>query len=184
MSRLAKKPYLIPAGVTFTNEDGKWVVKGPKGSVGVVVNPLVKIDLNDQAMQVSVPHPQKVEERALLGLTVRLVANACEGVTKGYSRTLEIQGIGYKVALTGNKLVFEIGFSHSVPVELPQGIEASIEKNLLTLKGCDKQVVGEIASRLRGLRPPEPYKGKGIRYQGEVVKKKAGKAAKAAGAKA
>lgn len=184
MSRLARKPLTLPQGVTLALSDGKITVTGSKGTLVFPLHPLVRVHQSEGGVAVSVGRPEKAEQRALLGLTVRLIANAALGVSQGFERAIEVQGIGYKMNVEGKEVVFDIGFSHQVRMVLPEGLTATVEKNVLTLKGIDKQLVGETAARYRLLRPPEPYKGKGIRYVGEVVKKKAGKAAKAAGAKA
>jgi len=168
---------MIPAGVTLTITPSLVTVKGPKGELKQALHPLVKVEQVDQTLMVSVKNPDVKTQRALWGLFVRLINNMMLGVTAGFSKQLEINGVGYKVALSGRQLNLELGFSHPVEFVLPAGIDAVVEKNLVTLSGIDKQLVGETAARFRRLRPPEPYKGKGIKYVDEVIIKKAGKTA-------
>jgi large subunit ribosomal protein L6 len=185
MSRLGKKPIKIPGAVTVKYHEGSLTVKGPKGELVFRVHPHVVITVNDseKTVGVGVTDPEALLDRGLWGLTHKLIRNMFEGVTTGFSKSLELIGVGFKVALAGNKLNLDLGFSHPVVFELPKGVEAKIEKNVVTLSGSDKQQVGEVAAKIRKLKKPEPYKGKGIRYVGEVVRQKAGKAVKAAGAK-
>ena len=185
MSRLGKKPIKIPSSVTIKYHEGTLSVKGPKSELVFRAHPNAVITVDDAAKTVSVgvTDPTALLDRGLWGLTHKIVRNMIEGVTTGFSKSLELIGVGFKVALAGNKLNLELGFSHPVVFELPKGIEAKVEKNVVTLSGADKQMVGEVAAKLRKLKKPEPYKGKGIRYVGEIVRQKAGKAAKAAGAK-
>lgn len=182
MSRIGKKPLLIPKDVTVEIRDRVLYVKGPKGELRRVIHPHVTMVLgeNDEqpALLTTVNDPEDKKDRSLWGLYGRLAENMIRGVTDGYSKQLEITGIGYKVNLSGKKLVLEVGFSHSVEFELPVGIEALVEKNTITIRGIDKELVGDTAARIRSIRKPEPYKGKGIKYVGEVVRRKAGKTAK------
>jgi len=185
MSRLGKKPIIIPSGVTVKVNEGTVTVKGPKGEQLFKPHPhaIVTVDEAAKTVSVGVADPESLLDRGLWGLTHKIVRNMIEGVTAGFSKSLELVGVGFKVALAGNKLNLDLGFSHPVVFELPKELEAKVEKNTVTLSGNDKRLVGEYAAKLRNLKKPEPYKGKGIRYVGEVVREKAGKAAKAAGAK-
>jgi large subunit ribosomal protein L6 len=180
MSRLGKKPINVPTGVTVTVAAGTIKVKGSKGELSLVLHPHVKVEPIEGGKQlmVSVAAPEEKKDRSLWGLSHKLVKNMLEGVTTGFTKQLELVGIGFKVAASGSKLNMELGYSHPVVFELPKGVEAKVEKNVVTLSGSDKQLVGQTAAQMRKLRKPEPYKGKGIRYVGEVVKMKAGKAAK------
>ena len=179
MSRLGKKPITIPNGVTVKAVDGVVSVKGPKSELKMTMHPDVKVEVAGNAVNVTVAHPEEKFDRSLWGLSHKLIINMLSGVTAGFSKQLELIGVGFKVAVAGSKLNLDLGFSHPVVYELPKGIEAKIEKNTVTISGADKQLVGQVAAQIRKLRKPEPYKGKGIRYVGEVVRQKAGKAAKA-----
>ena len=181
MSRIGKAPITIPAGVTVTVEDNKVTVKGPKGELSRQINKDMGIEVKDGVITVSRPNDDKTN-RSLHGLSRTLINNMVEGVTKGYSKTLEIQGVGYRAALQGKNINFTLGFSHPVVMEPPKGIEFEVPApNKIIVKGIDKEQVGAVAANIRVLRPPEPYKGKGIRYEGEYVARKVGKAgAKAA----
>lgn len=186
MSRIGKKPIAIPKDVTVT-VDGKTVrVKGPQGELVVALHPVVRAEIRDgedgKEVVVEVQATDDPKHRALWGLFRALIQNTILGVTVGYSKQLEVNGIGYRVAQSGDKLTFELGFSHPVVFPIPAGIAAKVEKNVITIRGIDKQLVGEIASQIRKLRPPEPYKGKGIKYVDEVIRRKAGKAVKSAAA--
>lgn len=183
MSRIGRLPIVIPPGVTITVADSQVTVKGPKGELVLRVHPRVSVALQDQKLAVSVVDPELKKDRALWGLFRVLLNNMVTGVTAGYERRLEIHGVGYKAEVKGEALQLALGFSHPVTFPLPQGIQAKVEKNVIILNGIDKQLIGEVAAEIRRLRKPEPYKGKGIRYQDEVVRRKAGKVVKAAGAK-
>ena len=185
MSRIGKLPIPLPAGVELKAEaDGTLTVKGPKGSLVRTLHPDMKIEREDGLIRVVRP-TDEVRHRALHGLTRSLVNNMVIGVSAGYRTVLEIEGVGYRSAKDGNKLVLNLGFSHQVIVEpLPgiefeAGIDPAIRKPFIAVNGIDKETVGQQAAVIRKLRPPEPYKGKGIRYRGEVVRRKAGKTAKA-----
>ncbi|MBD3251782.1 50S ribosomal protein L6 [Candidatus Uhrbacteria bacterium] len=180
MSRVGKKPIQIPNGVEV-NVSGKTVnVKGPKGNLSVELHDHVTATVTpEQTVQVEVKDPDGIEDRALWGLFRKLVSNAVEGVEKGFEKKLEFVGVGYRVSVSGNKVQMEVGYSHPVNYDLPEGVKAEVEKNILTISGMDKQAVGEVAAQIRKVRPPEPYKGKGIKYVDEVIRRKAGKAAKA-----
>lgn len=155
-------------------------VKGPKGELKKKLVPRVsfKFDEEKNELSSSVAFPEDRELRALWGLAVRLIQGMIAGVAGGFEKKLEMVGIGFKVSQSGDKLILEVGFSHPVEFALPVGIAAKIEKNIITISGIDKQLVGEAAARIRKIKPPEPYKGKGIKYVGEIIKRKAGKAAK------
>lgn len=176
MSRIGKKPIHIPAGVTVEVSDTAIAVKGPKGEVRRALHPDIGLMLKGSEVTVN-PRRQGRKISALWGLTRSLVANMIEGAHKGFEKKLEIEGIGYRVNLEGTSLVLRLGFSHPVRVEAPAGIHFAVEKNVVTVSGADKEKVGDTAARIRRLKPPEPYKGKGIRYQGEVIRRKAGKKA-------
>ncbi len=182
MSRLGKQPIIVPQGVQVTITVDSVQFKGPKGTMQQKIPSQIKVTQDVDKLIVSVSDVNNNTNRALWGLTRQLLANAVEGVTKGFIRQLEINGVGFRVQVEGNKLVLNVGFSHPVNFDLPNGITAKVEKNLITLEGIDKQLVGETAAQLRKVKPPEPYKGKGIKYLNEVIRRKAGKLAKAAGA--
>lgn len=180
MSRIGKKPVLLPAGVDATVDQGLVTVKGPKGTLVVRLADDVSVtsEADPRALVVSVKHETNVSERALWGLFRQLLQNAVEGVQKPFEKSLEFVGVGYKVALEGRTVMMDLGFSHRVPFALPEGMEAKVDKQILTLTGIDKYLVGETAARIRRIRPPEPYKGKGVKYTDEVIRRKAGKTAK------
>ncbi len=177
MSRIGKMPVPIPPQADVTIEGSIVTVKGPKGSMTREFHPEMDIELADGAINVKRPNDERFF-RALHGLTRALINNMVVGVTEGYSKTLEIHGTGYRAELQGQNLVMNLGFSHSVVVEPPEGIqfEANPRASTVTVRGYDKELVGRIAAEIRAWRPVEPYLGKGIRYQGEVVRRKAGKA--------
>jgi large subunit ribosomal protein L6 len=180
MSRIGRKPIQIPQGVDVTIGDALVQIKGPKGALSVALHPHVKALLSpDRILTVEVGNTEDINDRALWGLFRKLLANAVEGVQKPFEVKLEFIGVGYRVSVAGTKIQMEVGFSHPIEYQLPEGVSASVEKNTLTLTGIDKQAVGETAARIRRIRPPEPYKGKGIKYSDEVIRRKAGKAAKA-----
>jgi large subunit ribosomal protein L6 len=177
MSRIGKSPIPLPSGVNVSISPGRVMVNGPLGELSQQL-PL-RIAVEQQEDQIVVTRPtERGQDRALHGLTRSLVANMVEGVTKGFEKTLEIQGVGYRAALRGTSLELSVGFSHPVAVNPPQGITFDVpQPTVVIVKGIDKQQVGQIASEIRRVRPPEPYKGKGIRYQGEYVARKLGKRA-------
>jgi large subunit ribosomal protein L6 len=175
MSRIGRKPVPVAKGVTVSVEPAAVAVSGPKGKMSVPVPQGIKVRLDDGNLLVE-RGGDSPRERALHGLARSLVANAVLGVTNGFSKDLEIQGIGYKAQLEGKNLVLALGYSHPVRFAIPAGIEVTVDKQVrLTVKGVDKQAVGQVAADLRSLRPPDVYKGKGIRYVGEHVRKKVGK---------
>lgn len=183
MSRIGKLPVTIPAGVSVSVVDRICTVKGPKGELHLPLHDRVQVEVAEAAVAVKVANADEKRERALWGLFRVLLANLIEGVTKGFSKQLEIRGVGYRASVEGKTLTLNLGLSHPVSFPIPPGINITIEKNIVTVSGIDKQLVGETAARIRRLRAPEPYKGKGIRYLGERVRQKAGKVVKAAGAK-
>ena len=177
MSRIGRRPIPVPNGVEITIGDGNEVlVKGPKGELSATFNADLTIERQDGEVLVSRPDDQR-EHRSLHGLTRTLLSNMVVGVTDGFRKNLEIQGVGYRAAMDGSVLVLTVGYSHPVRMTAPEGISYALEGNTrVAVIGIDKQVVGEEAARIRRVRPPEPYKGKGIRYAGEYVRRKAGKA--------
>jgi len=176
---LGKKPIEIPSGVEAKLETGKITVKGPLGEMSQDVNPKLTIKKENNKLLVERPSNQKTY-RELHGLTRNLIANMVTGVSKGYEKTLEISGVGFKAAAQGTNLMLTLGFSHPIVYPLPKGIKATVDakQTQVTLKGVDKQLVGQIAANIRGLKKPEPYKGKGIKYSNEVIQRKEGKAGK------
>jgi large subunit ribosomal protein L6 len=177
MSRIGKKPIEIPSGLEVKIESGLISVRGPKGELKQKIHPHVKIEKKDNQIFINVNNPEDVDQCALWGLFSRLIQNMIVGVKDGYEKKMEVVGVGFRVNLQGNKLIFGLGFSHPVEFVLPAGINARVEKNIITLSGIDKQLVGETAAQLRRLKKPDVYKGKGIKYLEEVIKKKPGKAA-------
>ncbi|MBV2361868.1 50S ribosomal protein L6 [Streptomonospora nanhaiensis] len=178
MSRIGRLPIEVPKGVEVTIDGQDVRVKGPKGELKNTVAEPITVQLEDGVIRVQRPD-DKPDNRSLHGLTRALIANLIEGVSKGYSKTLEIHGVGYRVQARGSNLEFSLGYSHPVVVEPPEGITFRVEKpTLLHVEGIDKQLVGQVAANIRNLRKPDPYKGKGVRYQGEFIRRKAGKAGK------
>ena len=175
MSRIGKKPVVIPAGVTVNVAEGNVVtVKGPKGELTNTFNADLMINVEGNVLTVSRP-TDEANHRALHGLTRTLIANMVEGVEKGFAKELEINGVGYRADKKGKQLVMRLGFSHEVIVDEIPGITIEVNGNKITIRGIDKQVVGQFAAEVRGKRPPEPYKGKGIKYTDEVIRRKVGK---------
>jgi large subunit ribosomal protein L6 len=180
MSRIGKQPITIPAGVDVTIDGSRVAVKGPKGELEGSFHPDMQLTLEDGTLTVQRPSEERLH-RSLHGLTRSLIANMVEGVTNGYEKRLELVGVGYRVAMKGSDLELAVGFSHQVVFPAPAGIDFEVPApNRIVVRGIDKQLVGEVAANIRKIRKPEPYKGKGIRYEGEYVRKKAGKAAKGA----
>jgi len=178
MSRIGRLPIDIPSGVTVTADNGVIAVKGPKGELTLTVASPIEVAIADNQVVVTRPNDERLS-RSLHGLTRTLIANQIVGVTEGYTKGLEVVGTGYRVAAKGESLEFALGYSHSITVDPPAGISFTVEgQNKILVSGIDKQAVGEVAANIRKLRKPEPYKGKGIRYAGEVVRRKAGKAGK------
>jgi large subunit ribosomal protein L6 len=177
MSRIGRRPIEVPAGVTVTVDPGRVTVHGPKGELRQVVPQRIQIAQEDGTITVMRP-TERGEDRALHGLTRTLVANMVEGVTKGFEKHLEIQGVGYRAALSGSNLELQVGYSHPVRIVPREGISFEVPiPTQVIVRGIDKQVVGQTAAEIRKVRPPEPYKGKGIRYEGEQVRRKVGKRA-------
>jgi large subunit ribosomal protein L6 len=177
MSRIGRQPIPVPSGVELTIEPDLVRVKGPKGELQERVSRDMKIEQADGQIVVSRPSDRR-DHRALHGLTRSLVANMVQGVTDGFEKRLEIQGVGYRAALRGTDIELSVGYSHPVTIEAPPGVEFEVpQPTRITIRGSSKQAVGEIAARIRKVRPPEPYKGKGIRYEGEHVQRKVGKRA-------
>ncbi len=178
MSRIGKKPIEIPAGVTVTVDNSLVTVKGPNGELSRTFNPDMTINIEENIINISRPSDAK-EHRALHGTTRALLANMVEGVSKGFQRNLELIGVGYRAQKQGKKLVLSVGYSHPVEIEAEEGLEIEVPANTkISIKGADKERVGALAANIRGVRPPEPYKGKGIRYEGEFVRRKEGKTGK------
>jgi large subunit ribosomal protein L6 len=177
MSRVGKKPISIPSGVSVKLEEYQITVTGPKGELTRRIHPSMTVELDQDELTVKRPSDVKFH-KSLHGLTRSLIANMVTGVTSEYHKSLEIQGIGYKAALLGKKLNLSLGLSHPVLFSLPEGIKVQLDgPSKIKVSGIDKQLVGLVAAKIRSFRPPEPYKGKGIRYAGELVRKKAGKTA-------
>ena len=175
MSRIGKKPVIIPAGVTVNVAEGNVVtVKGPKGELTNSFNTDMMINVEGNVLTVSRP-TDEANHRALHGLTRTLIANMVEGVEKGFAKELEVNGVGYRVEKKGTQLVMRLGYSHEVIMDEIPGITVEVNGNKITVRGIDKQVVGQFAAEVRGKRPPEPYKGKGIKYTTEVIRRKVGK---------
>lgn len=182
MSRIGKKSIHIPAGVTLLVGDGIVTVKGPKGELQRVLHPLVHVTVTGDEAKVTVLNETDKFQRSLWGSFGSHLFNMIEGVTVGFQKQLEVNGVGYRVALQGKDVKLEVGFSHPVIYAMPATVTATIEKNMITLHSPDKELLGRVAAEIRHIRPPEPYKGKGIKYSDEVIRRKAGKAAKAASA--
>ena len=175
MSRIGKKPVIIPAGVTVDIAAGNAVtVKGPKGTLSYTFHPDMILKIDGNVLTVERPDEEHLH-KSLHGLTRTLLSNMVEGVEKGYSKELEVNGVGYRCEKKGNQLVMRLGFSHEVIVDEIPGITIEVNGNKITIRGIDKQVVGQFAAEVRGKRPPEPYKGKGIKYTDEVIRRKVGK---------
>lgn len=181
MSRVGKKPVVIPSGVTIEKKESTLTVKGPKGTLQLEIHPKVQVEITGSELTVNVAKQENKKERALWGLFRALIQNLVDGVTKGFEKKLEVNGVGFKVSLVGTKIVMALGFSHPVEVEIPKDLTAVVEKNTITITGADKQRVGQFAAEIRELKKPEPYKGKGIKYSDEVVLRKAGKVVKVVG---
>jgi len=179
MSRVGKKPIELPSGVDAKITTGMITVKGPLGEISQAVNPRLEIKKDSNRLVVERQSNQKMY-RELHGLTRNLIANMVTGVSKGFDKTLDISGVGFKAAVHGSNLMFTLGFSHPIVFPLPQGIKATVDakQTQVVIKGIDKQLVGQVAANVRGLKEPEPYKGKGIKYSTEVIQRKEGKAGK------
>ena len=175
MSRIGKMPITVPNNVTVEVGFGLVSVKGPRGELNRPLPPQISVTRENGTLHVE-RSSDEPSQRAMHGLTRSLIANMVAGVTTGFSRRLEVNGVGYRAAVTGGNLVLQVGFSHPVLVPAPQGITFAVQGNAITVSGADKQLVGEMAAQVRRVRPPEPYKGKGIKYAEEVIRRKAGKA--------
>ncbi|MFA6322415.1 MAG: 50S ribosomal protein L6 [Candidatus Buchananbacteria bacterium] len=177
MSRIGKQPINIPANVDVKMADGFIIVKGPKGELRQALHSDVMINREGDIITVTVKEPEDKKQRSLWGLYRRLISNMVIGTTEGFSKQLEINGVGYKAVLAGKNLNLALGFSHPVEFPIPQGIEIKVEKNVVTISGFDKELVGQTAAEIRSLKKPEPYKGKGIKYSDETIIRKEGKSA-------
>jgi large subunit ribosomal protein L6 len=177
MSRLGKMPIELPEGTQAKLGEGFIIVKGPKGELKLKLHEWVKAVVTDEEITLSIVDQTDGKQRALWGLFRSLLKNMVAGVNEPYTKKLEINGVGYKAAVSGSKLTLSIGFSHPVIYELPAGIKAEVQANIITISGIDKHLVGETAAQIRKIRKPEPYKGKGIKYVDEVIRRKAGKTA-------
>lgn len=174
MSRVGKKPILIPEGVEVKIEGQRVVVRGPKGELSKDIRPELRIEIKDKKVSVlPVGNPKRTA--ALWGLSRTLLLNMVKGVKEGFEKKLEIEGLGFKAVLEGENLVLNVGFSHPVKIAAPPGIKFSVDKNIITVSGIDKELVGQTAANIRNVKKPEPYKGKGIRYLGEEIRRKVGK---------
>ncbi len=180
MSRIGKQPIALPEGVSVAEAGGTVTVTGPKGTLSLILRPEVGLSFEGKSVCV-LPVRATRKTPAYWGLTRSLLARMVEGVSRGFQRKLEIEGIGYRAALEGASLALALGFSHPVRVAAPEGIAFSVEKNVITVSGIDPVLVGDVAAGIRRLRPPEPYKGKGIRYAGEIIRRKSGKKAVSTG---
>lgn len=180
MSRIGKKPILIPENVDVKIDGQKVIISGPKGELQKEVCPEIKIEKKDNKILL-LPQIETKQTKALWGLFRSLIFNMVKGVTKGFEKKLEIEGLGYKAVLEGDTLVLRVGFSHPVKIKSPEGINFSVEKNLIIVSGIEKQKVFQTAAKIRKVKPPEPYKGKGIRYEGERIRRKPGKRVVTAG---
>ena len=177
MSRIGKQPVVIPKGVQVSQADGSIQVKGPKGQLSMRLEPGVTVEIKESEAIVTLQREDR-NASAVFGLTRALLANLVRGVTEGFHKGLEIQGTGFRAALDGKKLVLQLGYSHPIEYPVPEGVQIQVETpTKLSVRGADKAQVGQVAAHIRGFRPPEPYKGKGVRYEGELVKRKAGKSA-------
>jgi large subunit ribosomal protein L6 len=181
MSRIGKMPVMLDKGVKATLQDGIFRVEGPKGKLETRVMPGYTFDFGDNQIIVKRPGDSS-DERAQHGLLRKLIANMAEGVSKGFSRVLEINGVGYRAEARGSNINLTLGYSHPIVYQLPPGVTAKVDRQvIITLEGIDRQLLGSVAAEIRALRPPEPYKGKGIKYANETIKRKAGKAAAGSG---
>lgn len=181
MSRVGKVPISLPDNVEAKVDGRKITVKGPKGSMERNIPREVKVEVKDSEIQVDAKGDKK-RHRQMHGTIRAIISNMVEGVVNGWSKTLELVGTGYRAEVSGDILTLTVGYSHPIKVEAPDGIDFEVEKTEVTVKGTDKELVGQIAAKIRSIRPPEPYKGKGIKYKDEIVSRKPGKAAKAQGA--
>lgn len=182
MSKIGKQPITVTQGVTVTIAGSEITVAGPKGTMHMKVMPGITVAMTDGSIVVSQKNADG-DSSAAFGLTRSLLANMVQGVTGGFEKKLEMTGVGYRATGGGTDLTISVGFSHPVKFKAPQGVSFSVADNVITVSGADKMIVGDVAAKIRAIRPPEPYKGKGIKYVGEYVRRKVGKAAKAVGGK-
>lgn len=182
MSKIGKKSINIPEGVEVSIADSVVSAKGPKGELLLTLHPKVEVVMADKKLNVRVRKPEDRRQKALWGTFRSLLQNLVQGVSEGFERKLEVIGVGYKAAVAGETLVLNLGYSHPIELSIPKGLTVKLEKNVILVSGADKQEVGSFAALIRSHRKPEPYKGKGIKYQGEVIRRKAGKVVKAVGA--
>lgn len=180
MSRIGKQTIEIPQGVTIEVKDGNVVVKGPKGELVRKLDPVIKVEVKDNIVSVDVENKENKKERSLWGTFSAHIKNMVIGVTEGFKKQLEVNGVGYKIAMQGKDLKVEVGYSHPVIYKAVEGVDISVEKNVITVEGSDKELIGQVSAEIRKIRKPEPYKGKGIKYIDEHIRRKAGKAAKSA----
>ena len=179
MSRIGKRPIAIASNITLSYENRKLVVKGPKGTLQFVVPELVELDIQDQTLIVLSDYENDKKAKALMGTTQSLIKNMVTGVTQGFQKQLNLIGVGYRASVSANRLELNLGYSHPIHFTLPEGVKATVEaNNRIILESCDKQLVGQVAANIRVFRSPEPYKGKGILFEGEYIRRKAGKSAK------
>ncbi len=181
MSRVGKKPIVLPSGVKVDLKGLNLSVVGPKGTLSIEIHPKVSVTLSEKEVLVDVDNKSDKRQKALWGLFRSLIQNMVDGVAKGFEKKLEVIGVGFKVAMQGQKLIMSLGFSHPVEVEIPKELQVAVDKNTITVTGVDKQKVGQFAAEIRELKKPEPYKGKGIKYADEVILRKAGKVVKVVG---
>ena len=182
MSRIGKKPIILSQNINVTIDGNLVSVKGPKGELSQNIHSLVMVEAKDGQIIVSVKDQTDKKQNSLWGLSRTLISNMVEGVSTGFIKKLEINGVGFKAAVSGQVLVLNVGFSHTVEYKIPTGIDISVEKNVITVTGIDKQQVGQVAAEIRAIKKPEPYLGKGIKYVDEVIRRKAGKVVKSASA--
>lgn len=183
MSKIGKMPVDIKENVNVSFEDKKIIVTGPKGNLSFDVPEGINVKVEEGKIIVSQKDERNEESKPLFGLTRALIANMVKGVSEGFEKKLELSGVGYRAQVNGNDLSLSVGFSHQVKIKAPEGIKFAVAENVITVAGIDKTLVGDVAAKIRSVRPPEPYKGKGIKYAGEKIRRKVGKAAKAVGAK-
>lgn len=183
MSKIGGKLIVIKEGISVQMQEDEIKVAGPKGSLAFTIPKEISVTVFDNNIQISQKGENKEKNKALYGLTRAMINNMIVGVSDGFEKRLELSGVGYRAQMSGNDLILHVGFSHPVKITPPEGIRFSIVENNVIVSGIDKALVGDIASKIRAIRPPEPYKGKGIKYKGERIRRKAGKAAKAVGAK-
>jgi large subunit ribosomal protein L6 len=181
MSKIAKKPVVLREGVNVNISGNNVKVSGPKGELAFVIPAGIKAEVKDGKIIVSQAKKNDVETNALFGLTRAMLNNLVKGVTEGFEKKLELSGVGYRAQASGNTLTLSVGFSHPVIITADSGITFTVEENIITISGTNKAMIGDMAAKVRAVRPPEPYKGKGIKYVGERIRRKAGKAAKAVG---